>query len=120
MSILSFLGLSDAHAATTHAAAGTASHGGFSWTTLLLPVLLIVVFYFLLIRPQSKRQKEQRSMIDKMMVGDEVMTAGGIVGKIVKLRDNYIVVKIAKEVEITIQKSSIATVLPKGTLDSID
>lgn len=119
MSILSFLGINDAYAAADTAAQAGAHHGS-TWQMLLLPILLILVFYFLLIRPQSKRAKQQREMISKIGIGDEVMTAGGIVGKITRLKDNYVVMKIAKEVEITLQKSSVATVLPKGTVDTID
>ena len=117
MSFLSILGISDAYAA---AAAPATAQPGSVWQMLLLPVLLIVVFYFLLIRPQSKRAKEQRSMLDKISVGDEVMTAGGMLGKVMRLRDTYVIVKIAKEVEVTLQKSSIATVLPKGTVETLD
>lgn len=116
MSILSLLGIADAYASP---AAGAQQHGSV-WQMLLLPVLLILVFYFLLIRPQSKRAKEQRNMIEKIGVGDEVMTAGGIIGKVVRFKDSYIVVKIAKDVEITLQKSSVATVLPKGSVDTLD
>ncbi len=115
MSILGFLGIEDAYAA----AAGSAQHGSV-WQMLLLPALLILVFYFLLIRPQSKRAKEQRSMLDKITIGDEVVTAGGLLGKIVKLRDNYVVLQLAKGVEITLQKSSVASLLPKGTVENIE
>lgn len=124
MSIFSFLGISDAYAeaattATTTTTAAQPPHANV-WQMLLLPILLILVFYFLLIRPQSKRAKQQREMLDRVAVGDEVMTAGGIVGRVMRLRDNYLVIKIAKEVEITVQKNSVATVLPKGTIDTID
>lgn len=116
-----FFGISDAYAATTTAGAHVAgqAHGSI-WQMLLLPALLILVFYFLLIRPQSRRAKEQRSMLDKISIGDEVMTAGGILGKIVRLRDNYVVLQIAKSVEITLQKSSVATLLPKGTVETVE
>lgn len=121
MSILSLFGIADAYAETTAAApAAAAQQHGSIWQMLLLPVLLILVFYFLLIRPQSKRAKDQRLMLDKIGVGDEVMTAGGILGKVSRLKDNYLIVRIAKDVEITVQKSSIATVLPKGTVDTLD
>jgi preprotein translocase subunit YajC len=125
MSIFSFLGISDAYAAAATEAATTtttqavAPHANV-WQMLLLPILLILVFYFLLIRPQSKRAKQQREMLERVSVGDEVMTAGGILGRVVRLRDNYLVLKIAKDVEITVQKNSVATVLPKGTMDTID
>lgn len=123
MSFLSILGISDAVAAAAPAASAATTaaqpHGNVL-QAFLLPVLLILVFYFLLIRPQSKRAKEQRSMLDRLSVGDEVMTAGGLLGRVVRLRDNFVVVCIAKGVEVTIQKSSIATLLPKGTVENLD
>lgn len=122
MTFLSLLGIEDAMAAVGQAGqagAGTQPQGSVL-QALLVPVLLIVVFYFLLIRPQSKRAKEQRSMLEKIAIGDEVMTSGGILGRVVRLRDQYVVVKIARDVEVTLQKGSIATVLPKGTVESLD
>ena len=88
----------------------------------MLPMLIIFigVFYFLLVRPQSKRAKEHRQLMDNLSMGDEVITTGGIAGKVTKLRDSYAVLSIAKDVEITIQKGAIATVLPKGTLENIN
>jgi preprotein translocase subunit YajC len=93
------------------------AHGSF---LSMLPMLLIfvVIFYFLLIRPQSKRAKEQKQLLSNVAVGDEVLTAGGIVGKVLQLKDNFIVLNIGKNVEITLRKSSIASVLPKGTMES--
>lgn len=120
LAALGLMGFTSAYAeAATTAGANAVHKGGSVWSMLLLPILLIVVFYFLLIRPQSKRAKEQRSMIEKIGVGEEVMTAGGIVGKIVRLKDNYVVLKVSKDVEIVLQKNSVATVLPKGTVDSL-
>jgi preprotein translocase subunit YajC len=85
----------------------------------MLPMLLIfaAVFYFLLIRPQSKRAKEQKEMMSGLQLGDEILTSGGVVGKVSKLRDGYISVIIAKDTEVMLQKNAIATVLPKGTLE---
>jgi preprotein translocase subunit YajC len=122
MTFLSLLGIEDAMAAATQAGqAGAATQSqGSVLQALLVPVLLIVVFYFLLIRPQSKRAKEQRSMLEKITIGDEIMTSGGILGRVVRLRDQYVVVKIARDVEVTIQKGSIATVLPKGSVETLD
>ena len=80
--------------------------------------LFIVIFYFLLVRPQQKRAKEQKSLLDSIAIGDEVVTAGGIVGRITKLRDGFVMLNIAEGVEMTLQKSSISAVLPKGTLES--
>ena len=80
--------------------------------------LFIVIFYFLLVRPQQKRAKEQKSLMDSIAIGDEVVTAGGIVGRITKLREGFVVLNIAEGVEMTLQKTSISAVLPKGTLES--
>lgn len=115
MSILNSL-ISAAQAATTGGAA--AGHQGSIWGMIWLPILIIVVFYFLLIRPQSKRAKEHKSLLANVSVGDEVVTTGGVVAKIAKLRDNFVVLEISRDVQITFQKSSIAQVLPKGTIDA--
>ena len=75
--------------------------------------------YFIMWRPQSKRAKEHKDLMGALAKGDEVVTAGGIVGKIAKISDSYIMMAVSDNVEIAVQKSSIATVLPKGTLKSI-
>src|SRR3990167_6832921 len=116
MSFLSMLGISTAHAATT---SGTAPQEGGLMSVLQMLVIFVAVFYFLLIRPQSKRAKEQRQLMDNLMVGDEVLTAGGVIGRLTKLRDNYIVIAVSKDIELTFQKNAIASVLPKGTMESI-
>lgn len=118
MSLLNLLGIGTAYADTTAAAAGHAQQS--PWSMFLLPLLIIVFFYFILIRPQSKRAKEHKNLLSKVGIGDEVLTAGGMVGRVTKLKDNFLVLSIAKGVEITMQKSSVASVLPKGTMDSID
>jgi preprotein translocase subunit YajC len=85
-------------------------------------VLMFVVFYFLLIRPQSKRQKEHKSMVEALGKGDEVLTAGGIIGKITDLSDQYMTLQIStldgKPVEISVQRAAVQTLLPKGTMKS--
>ena len=82
----------------------------------MLPlVLMFVVLYFVMIRPQMKRQKEHRSMIDALAKGDEVATAGGVVGRVTRLDDNYLNLEIANGVEIRVQRSAVVQVLPKGT-----
>ncbi len=78
-----------------------------------------LIFYFLIWRPQSKRAKEQRELLSSLNKGDEVMTNGGLLGKLGKVDDNYVVVEIAENVEVKMQKASVAAVLPKGTLKSI-
>jgi preprotein translocase subunit YajC len=85
----------------------------------MLPLLgLFVVFYFMLIRPQMKRAKEQRAMIGALAKGDEVVTNGGFLGRIVELSDSYVSVEIAANTVVKLQKAAIAAVLPKGTLKS--
>ncbi len=79
-------------------------------------ILLVVVFYFLLIRPQMKRNKEHRNMIASLSVGDEVVTGGGVAGRISNLGEHFVSVEIAEGVVAKVQKQSIASVLPKGTL----
>lgn len=118
MSLLNFLGISDALADTTTTLATQQHPPGFL-SMMWLPLLLIVVFYFLLIRPQSKRAKEHRNLLQNLSVGDEVSTAGGMLAKVVKLKDNFVVIEISQGVQMTLQKASIATILPKGTIDSI-
>jgi len=96
--------------------------GGFPGGDLMtfLPMIAIfVVFYFLLIRPQQKRAKETRAMLEALQKGDEVVTAGGLVGKIAKLTDQYAAVEIAPNVEINVQRVAIAQLLPKGTIKAL-
>ena len=112
--------ISDALAQTAPApAAGPES----MWTSILFMVLIFVVFYFLLIRPQVKRQKEHKALIDALNKGDEVLTAGGMIGKVTELTDQYATIQIAtvdnKAVEISIQRTAVQTLLPKGTMKSI-
>ncbi|AFK61854.1 secreted protein [Advenella kashmirensis WT001] len=94
-----------------------------SLTSFLPIILMFVVLYFLMIRPQMKRQKETKAMIDALAKGDEVITAGGILGKISKVTDNYLTVEVAnladKPVEVLVQRVAVTTVLPKGTVKSL-
>jgi preprotein translocase subunit YajC len=86
---------------------------------LLLPMLVIfAAFYFLLIRPQQKRQKAHTQLVSSLAVGDEVLTAGGILGKVTAVSDHYATLHIADDVEIKIQKSTVSAVVPKGTMDA--
>lgn len=77
---------------------------------------MFVVLYFIMIRPQMKRQKEHKAMVEALAKGDEVVTAGGLLGKIAKLGDTYLHVEVANGVEIQIQRSAVVQVLPKGTI----
>ena len=99
-------------------AAGAAPGGSSTLNMLLMPALLLVVFYFLLIRPQSKRAKEQREMLSKVAVGDEIATTGGILGKVTEVGEQFLSVEIANGVSIKLQKFQVAQVLPKGTVKS--
>jgi preprotein translocase subunit YajC len=85
-----------------------------------LPIILMfAVLYFLMIRPQMKRAKEQKSMIDALAKGDEVVSAGGIVGRITKVGESYITLEVSQGVEMQLQKSAIQTLLPKGTIKAL-
>lgn len=96
----------------------TPAAGGFSGMSLLFPILLIGVMYFLMIRPQMKRAKEHKGMLEKLVRGDEVLTNGGIAGTVTEIGDTFVTVEIADNVRIRMQKGAIANVLPKGTLKS--
>lgn len=103
--------ISDAFAQT----AGAADPSG-GWMGLLPMVLMFVVLYFLMIRPQMKKAKEHKALIDALAVGDEVITNGGIAGKISSVGENFVKVEIASGVDISVQRPAISAVLPKGTL----
>ena len=116
MNLLDFV-IAPAHAQ----AAGQAAPGGLFGGGLLgmLPMSAIIgVMYFLMIRPQMKRAKEHKAMLEKLSRGDEVLTNGGVAGTVTDLGDNFITVEIADNVRIRVQKGAIANVLPKGTLKS--
>ena len=104
-------------------AAGAAPGGAAAFAQFLPIVLIFVIFYFLLIRPQVKRQKEHKTMVDALNKGDEVVTAGGIVGKITDIADQYITLQVAavngQPVQISMQRSAVQTLLPKGTVKSL-
>jgi preprotein translocase subunit YajC len=111
--------ISDALAQTAPAAPG----GEGAWTSIIFMVVIFAVFYFLLIRPQVKRQKEHKAMVEALNKGDEVMTAGGIIGKITEMGEQYVTLQIAavdgKSVEVAMQRSAVQTLLPKGTMKSV-
>ena len=101
-------------------AQGSAAGGAESSLMSFLPlILMFAVLYFIMIRPQMKRQKEHRNMLSAMAKGDEVVTNGGIVGKVTKVGEAYVGVEIAEGTEFTVQKASVTTILPKGTLKSL-
>ncbi|CAM2779931.1 SecYEG protein translocase auxillary subunit [Legionella steigerwaltii] len=107
--------ISDALAAAGTTAAPQAD-GTFS---LVMIAAIFVLFYFMLIRPQNKRAKEHRELISRLKKGDEIVTSGGILAKVVNLDDQYIKISLAEGVEINIQRGAVSTVLPKGTLKSL-
>jgi preprotein translocase subunit YajC len=111
--------ISNAYAQTTAAAATTDAGLMGSLTTFAPLILMFVVMYFLMIRPQQKRQKELKSMMDALGKGDEVATAGGVLGRVVKVADIYVTIEVATGTEIVVQKSAVTTLLPKGTLKSL-
>lgn len=97
-------------------AAPAAPAPGFDW---IMIVGMVVIFYFFLIRPQSKRAKEHRELISALAKGDEVVTSGGILGKVTKVTEDYVVLEIANNMEIKLQKQSVSATLPKGTIKKV-
>ncbi len=95
---------------------GVAAAQGDPITALLFPIGLLVLFYFFLIRPQSKRAKEQKTMVAALGKGDEVLTQGGILGKITKVSDSFVTLEVSENVTITVQKASVGSLMPKGTI----
>ena len=101
-----------------YAQAAPAAAGGDTQSTLfsLLPlVLMFVVLYFIMIRPQMKKQKEHKAMVDAIAKGDEVVIAGGVLGRVAKVGDTYLNVEVASGVELQVQRVAVVQVLPKGT-----
>ena len=94
--------------------------GGAALAEFLPLVLLVVVFYFFLIRPQNKKTKEHRTLVSELSKGDEVVTAGGIIGKVTKVSDDYIAVQTGNDVELSFQKVAVTAVLPKGTVKELN
>lgn len=103
-------------AATSAPPAAAAADGSFS---LLMVAAIFVLFYFMIIRPHNKRAKDQRALMSKLKKGDEVVTSGGILAKIVDLDDQYLKVALSDTIEINIQRSAVTAILPKGTLKSL-
>ena len=94
--------------------AGASAGGGFE--SIFLIVAMFAVLYFLMIRPQMKRAKEHKAMVDALQKGDEVVTAGGLLGKITRVGESYVSVEVANNVEIQVQRAAVQTILPKGTI----
>jgi preprotein translocase subunit YajC len=94
----------------------TGGPGGGGFESIFLIVAMFAVLYFLMIRPQMKRAKEHKTMVDALQKGDEVITAGGVLGKITRVGESYVSVEISNNVEIQVQRAAVQTVLPKGTI----
>ena len=94
------------------------SGGGAPYGDILFLVLLFAVFYFLLIRPQQKRTKEHKKMVEAVAKGDEVVTNGGLLGKVIEIGDTFLTVTITEGVDVKLQRSSVAATVPKGTIKS--
>ena len=103
--------------AYAQAAPGGAMGGGFE--SMILILLMFGVLYFMMIRPQMKRAKEQKAMIEALQKGDEVITAGGLLGRITRLSEGYVTLEIANSVEVQVQRPAISLVLPKGTIKNL-
>jgi preprotein translocase subunit YajC len=95
-----------------------AASGGAGITPILMMVVFIGIFYFLLIRPQQKKAKEHQAMVTRLAAGDEVVTGGGLLGKIVEVGDAFVTLEIADGVRVKVQKFQITSMMPKGTLKS--
>jgi len=102
--------------AIAESGATTAAQSADPLASLILPIGLVILFYFFLIRPQSKRQKEHKNMVNELQKGEEVLTSGGILGKVTSINDDFITLEIAKETSLTIQKNAVQTIMPKGTI----
>lgn len=96
--------------------AGAAVGGDSGMINFVFLIVLFAIFYFLLLRPQMKRAKEHKKMTQDLGKNDEVVTAGGVAGKVVKVEDNFVTMQVAVDVELLIQKNSITSLLPKGTI----
>jgi|SRR3990167_559038 len=102
-----------------YAEAAAPAQGPGLMESLILPIALMAIFYLFILRPQSKRAKEHKAMIGALQRGDEVVTGGGEVGRVSKVYEEYVGVEFAENIEMTVQKSAIQSVLPKGTIKSI-
>lgn len=99
-------------------AQGASPQGG-GGSFLFLMIFFVVIFYFFLIRPQMKQAKEHKQLVSNLAKGDEVVTNGGMLGKINQVGDNFIVLEVARDTEVKVQKNAVSAVLPKGTLKTL-
>jgi preprotein translocase subunit YajC len=92
---------------------------GGDMSFMIMMILMFVVLYFFMIRPQMKRQKEQKKMVDELQKGDEVVTAGGVVGRITKMSEAYLTLEVSQGNEILVQRGAVSLLLPKGTIKTL-
>ncbi|MBA3660820.1 MAG: preprotein translocase subunit YajC [Gammaproteobacteria bacterium] len=100
--------------------AGEPAPQGSGYSLVIMLVVFVLLIYFTIWRPQNRRAKEQQSVLNSLAKGDEVMTAGGVLGRISKITDQYIVLSVGNNVEMMLQKSAVVSVLPKGTIKSLE
>lgn len=103
---------------TAWAQSGGAASSGQSLAPVLMMVAFVAIFYFLLIRPQQKKAKDHQNMVSKLSAGDEVVTSGGILGRITDVSDSFVTIEIADSVRVKVQKGQVTSLMPKGTLKS--
>jgi preprotein translocase subunit YajC len=115
---MNFAFLQNAVAAGTAAsdAGGQAAPAGGGFMSFGLLILIFIAFYFLLLRPQSKRQKEHRKMVEALAKGDEVITSGGMLARVTQVGEQFLTVEVANGVELKVQRSSVSALMPKGTI----
>ncbi|WP_353573147.1 preprotein translocase subunit YajC [Candidatus Albibeggiatoa sp. nov. BB20] len=104
--------------AAAHAEGATATQGG-GFASFIPLVILIVVFYFLLIRPQQQRVKDHNNMVTSLQKGDEIVTNGGLLGRIIDIGENFIQIQIAQNTEVKIQRQAVSSIMPKGTMKNL-
>ena len=109
--------MTDFFISSAYAQSAAAQGGNTSF--LVMMVLFFVIFYFMLMRPQMKQAKEHKKLIEGLSKGDEIVTTGGLLGKIIEVGDNFIVLEVAKETEIKVQKHAVAAMMPKGTIKGL-
>lgn len=115
---MSFL-INNAVAATTTVTGNSVAHQPDSTFSLVMIVAIFILFYFMLVRPQNKRAKTHQNLISQLKPGDEVVTSGGLVGKITSLQEQFLKVALSQGIEVCVQRQAISAVLPKGTLKSL-
>lgn len=117
--LLTVLAATNVYADAAPAAAASEGYASSSMAQILMLAVFGVIFYFLVFRPQSKRMKEHRDLIGKLQKGDEVLTSGGLIGKIARTTDDFFMVTIADGIDVMVQKQAIASAVPKGTIKSL-